>query len=85
MALGGDGIGPEVVHAGLQILEQTAAKIGLKLEVEKDLLHGAAYDAYEVFSRDRAVEKARAAGVLTPDLGGTARTSDVTVTVIKFL
>lgn len=53
MALGGDGIGPKVVHAGVQVLEHTAAKVGLKLEIEDDLLHGAAYDAYGFFCRTK--------------------------------
>ena len=29
LALGGDGIGPEVVHSGLQVLEAVAATVSL--------------------------------------------------------
>ncbi|MEE9587312.1 MAG: 3-isopropylmalate dehydrogenase [Hyphomicrobiaceae bacterium] len=71
LALGGDGIGPEVVDAGLEILTCVTRDSGLQIEVEHDLLHGAAYDAHGVFCRDETVRKARAAdAVLVGAVGG---------------
>jgi 3-isopropylmalate dehydrogenase len=71
LILGGDGIGPEVTAAGVKLLEAVAAREGLKLSLEEDLLHGAAWEAYGTFCRDETVEKARAAdAVLAGAVGG---------------
>ena len=71
LALGGDGIGPEVVAAGLQLLEVVATQAGVSVEVEEDVLHGAAYDRYGTFCRDETVEAAKAAdAVLVGAVGG---------------
>jgi 3-isopropylmalate dehydrogenase len=43
LALGGDGIGPEVVDAALQVLEVSAADASHTLDISGDLLHGAAW------------------------------------------
>jgi 3-isopropylmalate dehydrogenase len=43
--LPGDGIGPEVMEASLPVVEAAAASAGLKLEFERALVGGAAYDA----------------------------------------
>ena len=59
LALGGDGIGPEVVNAGLEVLQAAAATAGLRIEVEEDLLHGAAWECYGTFCRDETVAQAR--------------------------
>ena len=58
LALGGDGIGPEVVHSGLQVLEAVAATVSLKLDISEDVLHGAAFDAYGVFVRKETLHQA---------------------------
>ncbi len=42
LALGGDGIGPEVVACGLRLVGAVAAQEGLSVGVQEDLLHGAA-------------------------------------------
>ena len=71
LALGGDGIGPEVAAAGLQLLEVVAADAGVSIEVEEDILHGAAYDRYGTFCRDETVAAAKAAAaVLVGAVGG---------------
>jgi 3-isopropylmalate dehydrogenase len=44
-ALGGDGIGPEVLRASLPIVEAAARKASLKLDFQEGLVGGAAYDA----------------------------------------
>src|SRR2546430_1244455 len=43
--LGGGGIGPEVIHASLPVIDAAARKAGLKLHFEEALVGGAAYDA----------------------------------------
>ena len=71
LALGGDGIGPEVVASGLRLLETIAAIEALKIEIEEDRLHGAAWDAYGTFCRDQTLVAARAAdAVLVGAVGG---------------
>jgi 3-isopropylmalate dehydrogenase len=43
--LPGDGIGPEIIEASLPVIEAAAKKASLKLEFERALVGGAAYDA----------------------------------------
>ena len=59
LALGGDGIGPEVMEAGLTVLEAVAKASSLSLDITEDLLHGAAWDRYGTFIRAETLEKAR--------------------------
>lgn len=59
LALGGDGIGPEVVGAGVEVLLAVAKSAGLRIEIEEDLLHGAAWERYGTFCRDETVARAR--------------------------
>ena len=62
LALGGDGIGPEVAACGLRLVAAVAAQEGLRVEVREDLLHGgAAWEAHGTFCRDETVAAARAA------------------------
>jgi len=42
LAMGGDGIGPEVVDAALQVLEVAAKSIDLQVDISEDLLHACA-------------------------------------------
>ena len=71
LALGGDGVGPEVVAAALKVLDRLAKREGIRLEITEDLLHGAAYDRYGTFCRDETLAAARAAdGVLVGAVGG---------------
>ncbi|MFQ5682818.1 MAG: 3-isopropylmalate dehydrogenase [Candidatus Binatia bacterium] len=44
--LSGDGIGPEVVEEGTQVLTQIAGQYGFQVEFEKGLVGGASIDAY---------------------------------------
>ncbi len=59
LALGGDGIGPEVVDASLKVLEVASASIGLAVDLSEDLLHGAAWDRYGTFIRPQTLDMAR--------------------------
>ena len=71
LALGGDGIGPEVVQAALRLLEAMAPGSGIVFDVEEDLLHGQAWDTYGTFCRDETLAAAKAAdAVLVGAVGG---------------
>ena len=45
VALAGDGIGPEIMEAGLEVLEALAEKIGFDYEIDKRPFGGAGIDA----------------------------------------
>jgi 3-isopropylmalate dehydrogenase len=64
LALGGDGIGPEVVDAALKLLEVAAKSIGLEIDLAEDLLHGAAWEKYGTFIRPQTLQKARQSDAL---------------------
>lgn len=71
LALGGDGIGPEVLNAGLRVAAAAARGAGIALSVRHDLLHGACWDEHGTFCRDETVAAARAAAaVLVGAVGG---------------
>ena len=71
LALGGDGIGPEVVASGLKLLDAVCAAERIALSVEEDLLHGQAWELYGTFCREETVAAARAAdAVLVGAVGG---------------
>ena len=52
LALGGDGIGPEILNEGLRVLAAVSPLMDLEFEIDHDLLHGASYDAHGVFCTD---------------------------------
>jgi len=64
LALGGDGIGPEVVAAALQVLDVAAKSVNLSLDISEDLLHGAAWESYGTFIRPETLDKARSSDAL---------------------
>ena len=71
LAMGGDGIGPEVLDAALKVLDVVAASIHLSLDVTEDLLHGAAWEKYGTFIRPQTLEQARQShAVLVGAVGG---------------
>lgn len=71
LALGGDGIGPEVVSNGLRMIDVIASRENLAISIEEDLLHGAAWDAHGTFCRDETITAAKAAdAVLVGAVGG---------------
>jgi 3-isopropylmalate dehydrogenase len=59
LALGGDGIGPEVVDAALRLLDVAASSINLDIDLAEDLLHGAAWQKYGTFLRPQTLESAK--------------------------
>src|SRR5262245_52658760 len=71
LVLAGDGIGPEVVAAGVSVLEHVSRAAGIRLRVEEDVIGGASYDRYGTFCRNEVVQKATAAdGVIVGAVGG---------------
>ena len=64
LALGGDGIGPEVVDAALQVLEVAAKSARLALDISEDLLHGAAWEKHATFIRTETLAKAQESDAL---------------------
>lgn len=79
LALGGDGIGPEVLDAALKVLEVAAASIRLSLDVTEDLLHGAAWDKYGTFIRPETLDKARQSDALLVGAVGGPRWDHITI------
>src|SRR5262249_19271133 len=71
LVLAGDGIGPEVVAAGVAVLERGAGASGIPLRIDKDLIGGASFDRHGTFCRDDVVRQATAAdAVLVGAVGG---------------
>jgi len=61
LCLPGDGIGPEVTDAALEVLAALAPALDRPIEIAHDLAGGACFDRHGVFLRDATVEAARAA------------------------
>ncbi len=71
LVLQGDGIGPEVIAEGLKVLRAAGQRFALDLELDCDLLGGAAIDADGRPLPERTLRKARAAGaILLGAVGG---------------
>ena len=64
LALGGDGMGPEVVDAAPRVLDVAARTISLKFDLSEDLLHGAAWKKYGCLIRPQTLDKAKASDAL---------------------
>lgn len=64
LALGGDGIGPEVVDAALQVLEVASKSIGLPLDISEDVLGWTAWERYGTVIRPTTLSKAHASDAL---------------------
>ena len=71
LALGGDHIGPEVVEAGLAILNVAAEKADIEIQLDQDLLGGASWDVHGTFCTDKVLAKAHDAdAILVGAVGG---------------
>jgi 3-isopropylmalate dehydrogenase len=71
LVMAGDGIGPEVVAAGLPVLEAAAAAAGITLELDEAPIGGAGYEAAGKPLPDESLKKARGAdAVLFGAVGG---------------
>ncbi|MEM7076344.1 MAG: isocitrate/isopropylmalate family dehydrogenase [Pseudomonadota bacterium] len=71
LALGGDGIGPEILDQGLRVAGCLGELAGIPLEVSTDLLHGASYDLHGTFCTEAVLDRARMSdAVLVGAVGG---------------
>jgi 3-isopropylmalate dehydrogenase len=69
--LGGDGIGPEVAHEGVEVLRQVAEIYGFGVAVSEGLVGGASIDAYGKPLTDQVLKLARESdAVLLGAMGG---------------
>ena len=73
LALGGDGIGPEILDQGLRVLDRVAETGGLSFDIEHDVLHGAAWDRHGTFCTEDVLRKARLDAVLVGAVMDTMR------------
>jgi 3-isopropylmalate dehydrogenase len=71
LVLPGDGVGPEVMAEALRVLERVCETSDLEVELEHDLVGGAAIDAHNNPLTDATLAKAKAAdAVLFGSVGG---------------
>ena len=59
LALGGDGIGPEVLDFGLHLIYKIQDIFGINIKIEHDLIGGACWDKFQVFCKNETVKKAK--------------------------
>ena len=70
LALGGDGIGPEVTGCALRVVEK-ACDSDIRVDITEDLLHGACYEKTGTFLKETTLDHAkRADAVLVGATGG---------------
>ncbi len=79
LALGGDGIGPEILGHGLRIAQFLADRSGIELDVLHGLLHGASWDAHGIFCTDEVLENARASDAILVGAVGGPKWDDIRV------
>ena len=71
LALGGDGIGPEVLEAGIQVLQLIDQIYNIDLEFELDDIGGISWDKHGTFCTNKTIEKAKASdAILVGAVGG---------------
>ena len=71
LALGGDGIGPEVLESGLKILETVSKGIKVNFDIDFDLIGGICWDKYGTFCRNITIQKAKEVdAILVGAVGG---------------
>ena len=71
LALGGDGIGPEVLESGLMILETVSKGIKVNFDIDFDLIGGICWDKYGTFCRNITIQKAKEVdAILVGAVGG---------------
>lgn len=71
LALGGDGIGPEILEQGLRVARRLAEVSGVELSISTGLLHGASWDQHGTFCTEGVMNQARASdAVLVGAVGG---------------
>src|SRR5690606_32974929 len=79
VSLPGDGVGPEVTAAAIDVLRAAAAKVGLDVDVHEALIGGAAYDATGSPLPDETLDTCRAADAVLLGAVGGPKWADVPV------
>ncbi len=70
LLLGGDGIGPEVLHQARRVLDAMIAEANLRVAIDEDLIGGQSWDTHGTFCTDHVVDAAKASiGVLCGAVG----------------
>ncbi len=64
LCLPGDGIGPEVIEAALEVLATVAPAIERPIEITHDLAGGACYEEHGVFLQEKTADAARQADAI---------------------
>ena len=59
LAMGGDGIGTEVLDQGIRLIDILSTTYGVSIDITEDFLGGAAYDRFGTFCRDETVVRAK--------------------------
>ncbi|MBE8220546.1 MAG: 3-isopropylmalate dehydrogenase, partial [Alphaproteobacteria bacterium] len=77
LILAGDGIGPEVMREACRIIDWFGAHRGLEVNLEHDLVGGAAYDVHQCAISDATMEKALAADIVMLGAVGGAKWDNV--------
>ncbi len=71
LALAGDGIGPEILRAGIDVANAIAKKADLELDIIYDLIGGVCWDKHQTFCRSKTVSVAQKTNaVLVGAVGG---------------
>jgi 3-isopropylmalate dehydrogenase len=79
LAMGGDGIGPEVLDASLKVLDVAAGSAGLAIDLSEDLLHGACWEKHGVFIRPETLEQAGNMDALLVGAVGGSQWDDIVI------
>ena len=71
LAMGGDGIGTEVLDQGIRLIDILSTTYGVSIDITEDFLGGAAYDRFGTFCRDETVVRAKQSdAILVGAVGG---------------
>ncbi|MDG2354400.1 MAG: 3-isopropylmalate dehydrogenase [Paracoccaceae bacterium] len=71
LALGGDGIGPEILKAGIDVANAIVEKTDLELDISYDLIGGICWDKHQTFCQSKTVSAAQKTNaVLVGAVGG---------------
>ena len=71
LALAGDGIGPEILRAGIDVVNAVVDKTHLELDINYDVIGGICWDKHETFCQTKTVYAAQKANaVLIGAVGG---------------
>ena len=71
LALGGDGIGPEILDQGLRVLHAISEITDIRFTIDHDVIHGASWEAHGTFCHEDTLNRAKSAdAILVGAVGG---------------